>query len=28
MTIRLGMRVAVRNVYFGQYLYAMRLTGN
>jgi len=28
MTIRLGMRVAVRNVSFGQYLYAMRLTGN
>ncbi|HVE56994.1 MAG TPA: hypothetical protein VNB22_09205 [Pyrinomonadaceae bacterium] len=28
MTIRLGMRIAVRNVYFGQYLYAMRLTGN
>jgi hypothetical protein len=27
MTIRLGMRVAVRNVYFGQYFYAMRLTG-
>lgn len=28
MTIRLGMRVATRNVSFGQYFYAMRLTGN
>jgi hypothetical protein len=28
MTIRLGMRVAARNVSFGQYFYAMRLTGN
>lgn len=28
MTIRLGMRVSVRNVSSGQYLYAMRLTGN
>lgn len=28
MTIRLGMRVAARNVSFGQYSYAMRLTGN
>ncbi len=28
MTIRLGMRVASRNVSFGQYFYAMRLTGN
>jgi hypothetical protein len=28
MTIRLGMRVTARNVSFGQYFYAMRLTGN
>jgi len=28
MTIRLGMRVSVRNVASGQYTYAMRLTGN
>lgn len=28
MTIKLGMRVSVRGVHFGQYLYAMRLTGN
>jgi hypothetical protein len=28
LTIRLGMRVSVRGVYFGQYSYAMRLTGN
>ena len=28
MTIRLGMRVGARNVYFGQYFYSMRLTGN
>lgn len=28
MTIRLGMRVAARNVSFGQYSYAMRLSGN
>lgn len=28
MTIRLGMRVSARNIYFGQYFYAMRLTGN
>ncbi len=28
MTIKLGMRVSVRGVSFGQYLYAMRLMGN
>lgn len=28
MTIRLGMRVSARNIYFGQYFYSMRLTGN
>lgn len=28
MTIKLGIRVTARGVYFGQYLYAMRLTGN
>lgn len=28
MTIKLGMRVTVRGVFFGQYLYAMRLMGN
>ncbi|MBP6212403.1 MAG: hypothetical protein KA447_05120 [Pyrinomonadaceae bacterium] len=28
MTIKLGMRVAVRGVSFGQYLYSMRFTGN
>jgi hypothetical protein len=28
MTIRLGMRVAARSVYFGQYFYTVRLTGN
>lgn len=28
MTIRLGMRVSARGVSFGQYFYAMRLTGN
>lgn len=28
MTIKLGMRVSVRGVYFGQYLYSMRFTGN
>ena len=28
MTIKLGMRLSVRNVYFGQYYYTMRFTGN
>ncbi len=28
MTIKLGMRVSVQNITSGQYLYAMRLTGN
>lgn len=28
MTIKLGMRVSVRGVYYGQYLYSMRLLGN
>jgi hypothetical protein len=28
MTIKLGMRVSVRGVFFGQYLYSMRFTGN
>jgi hypothetical protein len=28
MTIKLGMRVSVQGVWFGQYLYSMRFTGN
>ena len=28
MTIRLGMRLSVRNVYLGRYFYTMRFTGN